>query len=632
MAAFGSIAITGVVEANGTSFNDTQGSGGSIVLRAIDDPIIVGASALVRAVAGDGNQNGYIRVESNGPISLLGTIQPPASTGVPARVDDRLWVGSRLAPFELTELAPEQGVQGASVATQGAAFGVATSLRGVHWMTFPEVDEIHPYGRDGLDLLPGKSYSTSPDPRGIAVDRFDFVWVACASGALERFDSFGYKLASYPLPGSPTGVAIDRENKVWVTCENSNLVHRIDRDGTILGSFDVGDGPRGIATGPDGEIVVTLRGPLGATVGSVAKLDLAGNALWSATTNARPLGVAVDATGRVWVACEGSLTSPGNTVRAFAPNGNTIGTYVVGQGPTSVSVAGDGSIWVVNSGSQVAPDSTVMRLNPETGTVIETFPVAGAAIAFGDSTGYQLAMTCDPLGDADGDGDPNLQEMQFTSNPFDDGITSSGAFHTVDSIEPGVGLLAGGDPVTIRGSGFTFSWDTNVRIGSVLATDVVVVDTETITARTSSFPAQGRLDVVVANSNGPVALADGFYASNVVLSMDPAGGELAAPGLLNLDFRTLPLATPFLAYGPGVGTFPFGDLTLELTFPTILIDPTTSPFSIAADFEGLLTLPMLIPYVPSLIGTQHSFAAAILDPSCPPFGLCFSNGVVVSIQ
>jgi hypothetical protein len=78
---------------------------------------------------------------------------------------------------------------------------------------------------------------------------------------------------------------------------------------------------------------------------------------------------------------------------------------------------------------------------------------------------------------------------------------------SVTSLTPTTGPLTGGQAVTISGSGF--SSVTTVSFGSVPATDVVVVNDNTLTALTPVH-AEGKVDVVVGN--GSSATLSGSYS------------------------------------------------------------------------------------------------------------------------
>jgi len=96
-----------------------------------------------------------------------------------------------------------------------------------------------------------------------------------------------------------------------------------------------------------------------------------------------------------------------------------------------------------------------------------------------------------------------------TSLGFDSAtITVLGPVPTVVGISPSRGTSAGGTPVTISGTNLTP--DTIITIGGNPATDVVFVDSNTITARTPAGTPGSQVDVVVRNSNGSSTLTGGF--------------------------------------------------------------------------------------------------------------------------
>jgi hypothetical protein len=100
----------------------------------------------------------------------------------------------------------------------------------------------------------------------------------------------------------------------------------------------------------------------------------------------------------------------------------------------------------------------------------------------------------------------------------------------LSSIDPASGPAAGGTAVTLSGSGFDA--EVEVRIGALFASDVTVVDAETITA-TAPPGSAGPADVVVRRGSGEArrqaVLAGGFtYVEPLVLAqVDPPRGSQA---------------------------------------------------------------------------------------------------------
>lgn len=78
---------------------------------------------------------------------------------------------------------------------------------------------------------------------------------------------------------------------------------------------------------------------------------------------------------------------------------------------------------------------------------------------------------------------------------------------TITEISPATGPAAGGTAITI--SGTNFAPDATVTVDGDAATDVVVVDHDTITAKTPAGEA-GEVDVVVTTTGGAATATDGF--------------------------------------------------------------------------------------------------------------------------
>jgi hypothetical protein len=80
---------------------------------------------------------------------------------------------------------------------------------------------------------------------------------------------------------------------------------------------------------------------------------------------------------------------------------------------------------------------------------------------------------------------------------------------TVTSVTPGIGPLAGGNTVTITGTGFTGA--TSVTFGGVAATSFTVVNDTTITSVVPSGSASGAVSVIVTTGIGSNT-ANTFYS------------------------------------------------------------------------------------------------------------------------
>lgn len=102
------------------------------------------------------------------------------------------------------------------------------------------------------------------------------------------------------------------------------------------------------------------------------------------------------------------------------------------------------------------------------------------------------------------------------------------------TIEPPTGPVAGGEPVTIRGTGF--SPGSNVLIGGRSAISVEVLDDATIVALTPDAPGPATVDVHVSNDLGVGTLPKGYtyFEAPRVRSVAPSVGPLGGGTLIDI--------------------------------------------------------------------------------------------------
>jgi formylglycine-generating enzyme required for sulfatase activity len=109
---------------------------------------------------------------------------------------------------------------------------------------------------------------------------------------------------------------------------------------------------------------------------------------------------------------------------------------------------------------------------------------------------------------------------------------------TVTSVSPNQGPTAGGTAITITGTNFTGA--TSVKVGTVLATGLVVVNATTITAVTPPGTA-GAKSVSVTTPGGTAALASAFtyFAPPTISSLVPAAGPIAGGTTITINGANL---------------------------------------------------------------------------------------------
>jgi formylglycine-generating enzyme required for sulfatase activity len=121
--------------------------------------------------------------------------------------------------------------------------------------------------------------------------------------------------------------------------------------------------------------------------------------------------------------------------------------------------------------------------------------------------GSPLKGQCVP-GDVNGDGVVNGIDLGYVLANW--GATCPAV---ITAVTPAAGLLAGGTAITITGS--QLGGVQSVTIGGVPATNVVSVNSTTITAVTPPSKSLGPKDVVVTTTAGSATLTDGFFYTQI---------------------------------------------------------------------------------------------------------------------
>jgi len=242
-----------------------------------------------------------------------------------------------------------------------------------------------------------------------------------------------------------------------------------------------------------------------------------------------------------------TLTSSNATGNQWSLNGNPIGgatnqTYVA-------TVAGDYTVVVTTSGCASAPSAvTTVTINPipdptitAPGSVVTgstgnnasvpnagggatyNWSISGGTITAGTGTanitftaGAAGTLTLDVTVTASGCSDSDSANVTVTAAP---------SSVTVTSVNPANGPSLGGTDVTIGGTGFNAG--PTVTFGGSAATNVVRVNSTTITATTPAHAA-GAVDVVVTNTDTTSGtLTNGFTYTAV--NFDPNGDDTVDP-------------------------------------------------------------------------------------------------------
>ncbi len=189
----------------------------------------------------------------------------------------------------------------------------------------------------------------------------------------------------------------------------------------------------------------------------------------------------------------------------------------------------------LSSGLTFLSHPEVTFINPSSGTELGGTSVtivgsnfqSGSTVTFGDSTATDIVVISSGTITAVTPAHPAGTVDVIVTNPNGLSDTLSNRFEfigippVVTSIDPNSGTQLGSTSVTISGN--SFQSGSTVTFGDSTATDIVVVSSAIVTAKTSSYPA-GTVDVIVTNPNGLAdTLSNGFIfiPPLVVTSINP---------------------------------------------------------------------------------------------------------------
>ena len=276
----------------------------------------------------------------------------------------------------------------------------------------------------------------------------------------------------------------------------------------------------------------------------------------------------------------------GNTITVTSPTSLTVHTPA-GDATTSVDVtvttmAGTSDIDGAGNDYTYGTPPTIINLTPASGplggsnavTITGTGLVDGAIVNFGDNAATDVTLTIDndltvvvPAGTDTGSVDVTVTTPTGgTSSPDSQSVYDYLAPPTVTAVTPNNGALAGGNSVTITGSGFDIGvvavnfGTTVVPIGDVLVTN----DTELVVDVPATDTA-GAVDVTVTTNRG-TSYSGGpddnytYIEQPTVTQIDPNSGRLAGGAGVIITGS---------GFVPGDTTVNFGTITVDSSNITV---------------------------------------------------------------
>ena len=192
---------------------------------------------------------------------------------------------------------------------------------------------------------------------GIAIDRFDNVWVTNEqsvtaannhhTGSISKFSSAGVELSGYGYAGGgiyyPLAAAADSNGEIWIADYGSSAATLLANDGSPIS----GGSGYGTSALPFTSAVAidASHNAWFAVQGGAARVTPAG-AVSSFSCCTGPAGIAIDLSGNVWVADYSASAivklTPGGAVanRTTVSGGN--------GGPQGIAIDGAGNVWAAN--------------------------------------------------------------------------------------------------------------------------------------------------------------------------------------------------------------------------------------------------------------------------------------------
>lgn len=371
--------------------------------------------------------------------ALSGLLAAPAN----AQFDDAMWFAARQGRT-LTKVSHHGEVlKTVDLSSNGLDLSrVCRAPNGELWIINFITPTLTIVDRDGGNLR-NINLSAFGSPTDIVFDKGGTAWATFnGAGIVGRFAPNGVLLNTIPAPGAPLGITIDNQGAVWVghRVAAPSRVTKIDPTtfattiyyfpaGTrSLGGLVLADSP-GIAgtsriwsAGDSGNEVVTFDDQ-----GTVLNTTILGT-----VNTAGVSSLTLDGKGNIWALHFRSAASSGQ-VYGIDRNTYTV-VQSISDSPEPIAVFTDsfGRPWFQNRVSFSGPQPSEIRRIDRTGTNLYE---VNAQVGIGsynpsDPNGFHRALVIDPLGDFDGDGVPNIVEVQSGTSPYDSQSTPSASILT----------------------------------------------------------------------------------------------------------------------------------------------------------------------------------------------------------
>ena len=185
----------------------------------------------------------------------------------------------------------------------------------------------------------------------------------------------------------PRGIAVDRQDRIWLSCKNGNTASSpgepgwsqlFNNEGTLLQTVEIDFGARGVAIDSNDDAWHACLGDQIGTGTTVIKVDDQGNKT-SHTVDTGPFGIVCDQSDNKFVACAKSDSPAESKITKIDSSGTvTTGWFDVGShlsdsdaAPLSLGLDDDDHIWVT-----CKLNSNAIEID-QAGTAIQTVDLGG---------------------------------------------------------------------------------------------------------------------------------------------------------------------------------------------------------------------------------------------------------------
>ena len=318
-----------------------------------------------------------------------------------------------------------------------------------------------------------------------------------------------------------------------------------------------------------------------------------------------------------------------------SPNGDLAEDKIVtaaGSNSATATLTASGP-WVMQMATfSSGPTPTVGSISPNSGTTLGgtsvtitgTNFVTGATVTFGGTAAMNVVVVnATTITATTPTGSAGAATVVVTNPGGEGGSLASGFTYiappTLSSISPSNGGLAGGTAVTITGTNFLTG--ATVTFGTAAATNVVVVNSTTITATTPAESA-GTVNVTVTNTSGlSGSLASGFtyIAPPTVTNVNPNTGPTAGGASVTIT-GTNYLAGATVTFGGSAATsvVVVNSTTITATTPVGSAGAVTVTVTVGAQ-SGSLTNGYTYSSQLVVVTPPGSFAGALAGTAAPTY-------------